>query len=163
MTMRPAPPACPSASATRHGRRPSAAASPPRSSRSTVPAFTIKNLMDLDDLAAGRGVEIQARFARSHIDSEHLGVSHFRYGPGVRSPVGHRHEVQEEVYVVLTGSGRMRFEEEIVEVRQWDAIRVAPEVVRGIEAGPDGLELLVVGSDRPPDGDGVTVADWWTD
>jgi mannose-6-phosphate isomerase-like protein (cupin superfamily) len=125
--------------------------------------YTTKNLMDLDDLAAGRGVDIQARFARSHIDSEHLGVSYFRYGPDARSPVGHHHETQEEAYVVVSGNGRMKLDDDIIELKQWDVIRVAPQVIRGFEAGPDGLELIAIGADRPPDGDGVMVNDWWTE
>jgi mannose-6-phosphate isomerase-like protein (cupin superfamily) len=126
-------------------------------------SFTHKNLRELEDAAAGRGPEIEARFAREHIDSEHLGVSYFRYSPGFRAPVGHHHREQEEVYVVVSGSGRMRLDEEIVELRRWDIVRVAPETIRGLEGGPDGLELIAVGSDRPEGGDGVAVQDWWVD
>jgi mannose-6-phosphate isomerase-like protein (cupin superfamily) len=90
-------------------------------------------------------------------------VSYFRYGPGIRSPSGHRHREQEEVYIVVGGSGRIRLDDEIVELRQWDVVRVAPDVVRAFEGGPDGLELIAVGSDRPEGGDGETVQDFWTD
>ena len=119
--------------------------------------------MDVEDSAAGREADIEARFARAHIDSEHLGVSFFRYGPGTRSPFGHSHREQEEAYIVLGGSGRIKLDDEIVELRRWDVVRVAPEVVRAIEGGPEGLEILAVGSDRPAEGDGVPLADWWTD
>jgi mannose-6-phosphate isomerase-like protein (cupin superfamily) len=128
-----------------------------------MPDYTTKNLLDLDDLAAGRAEGIEARFGRSSLDAEHLGVSHFRYGPGVRAPYGHKHVEQEEVYVVISGSGRMRLDDEFIDLRAWDAVRVAPEVTRGFEGGPDGLEFIVIGSDRPPDGDGEMVHDWWTD
>jgi mannose-6-phosphate isomerase-like protein (cupin superfamily) len=128
-----------------------------------VPGFTIKNFKQLDDSARDRGAEIEARFARKHLDSEHLGVSYFRYGPGYRSPMGHKHREQEEAYVVVGGSGRMRLDDEIVELHSWDVVRVAPEVVRGFEGGPEGLELIAVGSDRPEGGDGVPVEDWWVD
>jgi mannose-6-phosphate isomerase-like protein (cupin superfamily) len=128
-----------------------------------VPGFTIKNLKELDDSARDRGAEIEARFGRKHLDSEHLGVSYFRYGPGYRSPMGHRHREQEEAYVVVGGSGRMRLDDEIVELHPWDVVRVAPEVVRGFEGGSQGLELIAVGSDRPEGGDGVPVEDWWVD
>ena len=100
--------------------------------------FTIKNLKeDVEDSAAARapGSKIEARFARGQIDSEHLGVSYFRYEPGFRAPFGHRHRVQEEAYVVISGSGRVRLDDEIVEVRQWDVLRVAPPVARAFEAG----------------------------
>ncbi len=125
--------------------------------------FTIKNLLELEDSAVESGADLEARFARKHIDSEHLGVSHFRFGPGFRSPFGHSHREQEEAYVVLGGSGRARLDDEIVELRRWDVVRVAPQVVRGFEAGAEGLELLAIGSDRPEGGDGVRVQDWWTD
>jgi mannose-6-phosphate isomerase-like protein (cupin superfamily) len=113
-----------------------------------MPNFTIKNLMEIDDSAAGRGPEIEARFARTHLDSEHLGVSLFRYGAGYRAPFGHRHREQEEAYVVVGGSGRMKLDDEIVELHQWDVVRVAPNVLRGFEGGADGLQLIAVGNDR---------------
>jgi mannose-6-phosphate isomerase-like protein (cupin superfamily) len=125
--------------------------------------FTIKNLKDLDDSGAARDGDVEARFARSHLASQHLGVSYFRYGPGFRSATGHRHRAQEEAYVVVGGSGRMKLDGEIVELRQWDVIRVAPGVVRALEGGPDGLELIAVGSDRPEGGDGEMVQAFWTD
>jgi quercetin dioxygenase-like cupin family protein len=125
--------------------------------------FTIKNLLEVEDSAVESGADLEARLARKHIDSEHLGVSHFRFGPGFRSPFGHSHREQEEAYVVLGGSGRVRLDDEIVELRRWDVVRVAPQVVRGFEAGAEGLEVLAIGSDRPEGGDGVRVQDWWTD
>ncbi len=70
---------------------------------------------------------------------------------------------QEEAYLVVSGSGRVKLDDEIVELRQWDLVRVAPETVRAFEAGPGGLEVVAIGSDRPEGGDGVAVADWWVD
>ena len=125
--------------------------------------YTIKNLMELEDLAASRPEEVEARFARSHIDSRELGVSHFRYAPGFHSRIGHSHREQEEVYVIVAGTGRVKLDDDVLEVRAWDVVRVAPEVVRAFEAGPDGLEYIAVGSSRPPEGDGVMVEDWWTE
>ena len=123
--------------------------------------YTIKNLKDVDDVAAGRGAGVEARMARSALDSEHLGVSYFRYDPDVRAPYGHKHAIQEEAYVVVNGGGRVKIGNEIIDVRQWDVIRVAPPVMRAFEAGPDGLEIVVVGSDRPEEGDGELEAGWW--
>jgi mannose-6-phosphate isomerase-like protein (cupin superfamily) len=124
-----------------------------------VSAFAKKNLMEIDD--GFDGPEIEMRFARKYLDSEHLGISHFRYAPGFTATDGHHHEVQEEAYVVLSGSGRIRLDDEAVELRPWDVVRVAPEVVRGFEAGPAGLELLAVGSDKPEGGDGARDRDRW--
>ena len=41
-----------------------------------------------------------------------------------------------------------------------DAIRVAPKVARGFEAGPEGLELLVFGPHHDKDGELVTEGFW---
>ena len=125
--------------------------------------YTIKNLKDLEDVAAGRATGIEARMGRGAIEAEQVGVSYFRYAPGTRAPYGHRHQVQEEAYIVVSGSGRVRIEDEINDVKEWDVNRVAPTAVRGFEAGPDGLELVVVGGPRPAEGDGDLVHDWWTD
>jgi quercetin dioxygenase-like cupin family protein len=121
--------------------------------------FAVKNLLEIDDVFDGP--EIEARFARKPIDSEHLGISLFRYAPGFTAKDGHHHKLQEEAYVVLSGSGRIRLDEEVVELRRWDVVRVSPEVVRGFEAGPDGLELIAIGADKPEGGDGVRDPDHW--
>jgi len=127
-------------------------------------AYTLVNLQDLDDVAAARtDGQVEARFARSHLDSAELGVSFFRYAPGYRSSMGHSHREQEEAYVVVGGSGRVKLDDAVVDLRHWDVLRVAPETVRAFEAGPDGLELVALGGHRPEEGDGVPVVDWWTD
>jgi mannose-6-phosphate isomerase-like protein (cupin superfamily) len=128
-----------------------------------MPDFTLKNMMDIEDSAADRGPGIEARFGRKHLDSAHLGVSYFRYGPAYKAPFGHRHREQEEAYVVVGGSGRMRLDDEIVDLAKWDVIRVAPGVARAFEGGPDGLELIAIGNDRPEGGDGEMVEDFWPD
>lgn len=125
--------------------------------------YTKINLKECDDVAAGRGADMEGRMTRSRIDSDHLGVSYFRYGPNFHSTVGHHHAVQEEAYVVVGGSGRARLGDETVELNQWDVLRVAPSVIRAFEAGPEGLELVIAGSDRPEEGDGTMVSDFWAD
>jgi quercetin dioxygenase-like cupin family protein len=125
--------------------------------------FTIKNLMEVEDAAGGEVPGFEARFGRKHLDSEHLGVSYFRYAPGVRSPVAHSHREQEEAYVVVGGSGRIRLDDEVQLLRLWDVIRVSPEVVRAFEGGDEGLEVIAIGADRPEGGDGVRVPEAWID
>lgn len=125
--------------------------------------FTIVNLKEIEDSAGERSPDLEARFGRKHLDSKHLGVSYFRYAPGYRSPMGHSHREQEEVYLVVNGSGRIKLDDRIVQLRQWDLARVAPETVRALEGGPNGLELIAIGSDRPEGGDGVPAHDWWTE
>jgi quercetin dioxygenase-like cupin family protein len=125
--------------------------------------FTIKNLKDVEDSTGERAPGIEGRFARSHLDSAHLGISYFRYAPGVRSPMAHRHREQEEAYVVVGGSGRILLDDEVHELRQWDVVLVHPETVRALQAGEDGLEVIAVGSDRPEGGDGETTPAAWID
>jgi mannose-6-phosphate isomerase-like protein (cupin superfamily) len=124
--------------------------------------YTVVNLKEVDDSAADQP-EIEARFGRKHLDSEHLGVSYFRYGPGFRPSIAHSHREQEEAYVVVNGSGRIKLNDDIVDLRQWDVVRIAPTTIRAIEAGPEGIEFIAVGADRPEGGDGVRAQDWWTD
>jgi mannose-6-phosphate isomerase-like protein (cupin superfamily) len=128
-------------------------------------AYSLKNIRDADDAAAERGLspDIESRFLRKHLDSEQLGVSYFRYGPGYRAPFAHSHEVQEEAYVVIGGSGRVKLDDDIVDLKIWDVLRVAPPVVRAFEGGDEGLEMIAIGGTRPPDGDGNMVRDWWVD
>jgi mannose-6-phosphate isomerase-like protein (cupin superfamily) len=131
-----------------------------------MPDYTLKNFKDdIEDAAVEYGLspQIESRFARRHLDSRQLGVSYFRFGPGFRAPFGHHHREQEEAYVVVGGSGRIKLDDEIVELKQWDVIRIAPEVVRAVEGGPEGLEIIAVGGDRPEGGDGEMQRDWWTD
>jgi quercetin dioxygenase-like cupin family protein len=125
--------------------------------------FTIVNLKDLENSTGARAPGIEGRFARSHLDSQHLGVTYFRYAPGVRAPMGHSHREQEEAYIVISGSGRIKLDDEIREIRQWDVVRISPQTVRAVEAGADGLEFIAVGSDRPEGGDGVPGPAAWTD
>ncbi len=129
-----------------------------------MPGYTIVNLKELENKATEGGSTLEARFARSEMGSDHIGVSHFRYAPDRRSSSGHTHREQEEVYVVLDGSGSVKLDDELVDVGPWDVVRVAPGTFRGFAAGPDGLELLAIGSDRPEGGDGVIADDdWWGD
>ena len=126
-------------------------------------SFTIKNLKHVEDSAGGRMPGVEGRFARKYLESDHLGISYFRYRPGVRSAMAHSHREQEEAYVVVSGSGRIRLDDEVHPIGQWDVVRVSPAVVRAFEAGPDGLEVIAVGSDRPEGGDGVLAPSAWID
>jgi mannose-6-phosphate isomerase-like protein (cupin superfamily) len=127
-----------------------------------MPDHTKTNLMDATDVAGARGATgLEARMVRDRMDSEQLGVGYFRYGPNVRSPFGHHHEVQEEAYVVVEGSGRVKLDDEVVDLAQWDVLRVAPKVVRAFEGGPEGLTLVAIGGTRPPEGDGNLIPGWW--
>ena len=123
--------------------------------------FATVNLLEVEDSMGDRAPGIQLRFGRKHLDSRDLGISHVRYEPNRRSSVGHSHGEQEEAYVVVAGSGRVLLDDEVLELRQWDVVRVAPEVVRAFESGPDGLDIIAVGGPKPEGGDGVVGAASW--
>jgi mannose-6-phosphate isomerase-like protein (cupin superfamily) len=125
--------------------------------------YTIKNFDAIDNANSDPAIPVDARFARKQLESEHLGVTRLRYEPNVHLPIGHSHREQEEVYVVTGGSGRVKLGDDVHDIGRWDLIRVAPATVRGFASGPDGLELLAIGSDRPEGGDGEIHRDWWTD
>jgi uncharacterized cupin superfamily protein len=124
--------------------------------------YTIKNLKDVEDMAASQGLgEIQeARFAHGDLDAEQTGISLQKVKPGKRHAIAHRHKEAEEVYVVITGSGRVKLDDDVKEIAELDAIRVGPSVTRSFEAGDDGLELLAVSARAPGDAEIVEDFSW---
>ena len=125
--------------------------------------FATVNLLEVENSVGDRVPGGEGRFGRKYLDSRDLGVSHFRYAPNLRSPMAHSHREQEEAYVVVAGSGRVLLDDEVLELRQWDVVRVAPEVVRCFEAGPEGLDVIAVGGPKPAEGDGVMATANWPD
>src|SRR5689334_10680213 len=125
-------------------------------------SYTIKNLRDVNDVAPKFGFEEvqEARFARKDLDSETVGLAFLRVKPGRRQAFAHRHEEAEEIYVILSGKGRMKLDDEVIGVGPMDAVRVAPTVARAFEAGDDGLEIVVFGPHHPGDGE-VLQEDFW--
>jgi mannose-6-phosphate isomerase-like protein (cupin superfamily) len=125
--------------------------------------YTHRNLREVEDSAPKFGYEEvqEARFANRDLETEDTGVSHLRVKPGKRQGFAHKHDEAEEVYIVVSGSGRVKLDDDIVEISELDAIRVSPGVIRQFEAGPDGVELIAVGARH--DGDGELVTGWWAD
>jgi mannose-6-phosphate isomerase-like protein (cupin superfamily) len=125
-------------------------------------SYTRIDLNDVEDVAPGNGFghRWEARVARDDLDAQATGVVLFRLHPGKRSPFTHRHAQAEEIYVILSGRGRMKLDDELIEVGALDAIRVAPSTARAFEAGPEGLEFLAFGPHHA--GDGEAVDDPWT-
>jgi mannose-6-phosphate isomerase-like protein (cupin superfamily) len=120
---------------------------------------------DVEDAAVGFGLSpgIEFRGGRAPLGLEQSGLSYQRLAPGFRVPFGHRHKTQEEVYVVVSGGGRAKLEDEIVELRQWDALRVPRDTMRAFEAGQDGLELLAIGAPGTGPGDADMEQGFWSD
>jgi mannose-6-phosphate isomerase-like protein (cupin superfamily) len=125
--------------------------------------YTRKRLTDVKDSAPefGLGEDMEARFAKDDLDAEKTGCSHHRLKPGKRQAFGHKHEEAEEIYVVLGGDGRLKLDDEIIEIGTLDAIRIAPDVTRALEAGPGGIEILAFGPRY--DGDGELIQGWWSE
>ena len=123
--------------------------------------FKIHNLRDVKDSAPefGFGERQEARFATEDVEAEGIGLSHHTIKPDKRQGFGHKHDEAEEVYVVIRGSGRIKLDDEVHDIKLLDAIRVAPPVVRAFEAGSDGLELIAFGPRHKGDGD--LVKDFW--
>lgn len=127
--------------------------------------YAVKNLKELDDAAPafGLGDKLEARFARRALESKQVGISYQKLRPSTRLPFAHRHQTQEEIYVVLSGGGRAKLEDDVVELRQWDALRVDKETLRCFESGPDGLELLAIGAPVGEGNDAEMVDATWAD
>ena len=125
--------------------------------------YTIRNLREIEDAAPkfGFAEALEARFARRPLECERVAVGLERLKPNTRAPFGHRHGQQEEIYVVVGGSGRVKVGEDVHDVRPWDAIRVSPQTMRQFEAGPDGLEVLAFGGPLPEEDDSEIVPGWW--
>ena len=125
--------------------------------------YTHKNLGDVKDSAPGFGADEfqEARFAREDLEAERTGLSHIKIKPGKRMPFAHKHDEAEEIYVVIAGSGRMKLDDEIIELTELDAIRVSPAVARCFEGGPEGLSVLALGTHH--DKDGEVLPNWWSD
>ncbi|MDP8943158.1 MAG: cupin domain-containing protein [Actinomycetota bacterium] len=130
----------------------------------TAAPYTHRNLREVEDSAArfGFGETQETRFANDDLETEQTGFSHHRIKPGRRQPFGHRHERAEEVYVVISGSGRVKLDDEILDVQELDAVRVSPGVIRAFEAGERGLEILAFGPRLPADR-GEIIQGWWAD
>ena len=119
------------------------------------------NLRTVQDSAAEHGLsEIQeARFPRADLAAEQTGMNLLTIKPSQREAFAHRHAKAEEIYVVLSGAGRVKLDDELVELTPLDAVRVSPGVTRALEAGPEGLEVLIFGPHV--EGDVEMVADFW--
>ena len=125
--------------------------------------YTVVNLKTVEDQAPkfGFAPHLQSRFARRALRLERSGITHFTIAPDFRVPFGHHHAEQEEVYVVVAGSARMKLDDEELELGTWDAIRVAPTVTRGMQGGPEGAEILAFGAPSHEQPDVEVVRDFW--
>jgi mannose-6-phosphate isomerase-like protein (cupin superfamily) len=128
--------------------------------------YTHLNLKDdVDDQAPNFGLSpnLEFRMARVPLEMENAGVSYLRIGPGFRMPFGHKHKNQEEVYVLVNGSAKIKIEDDVHELKQWDAVRLHKDTMRGFEGGPEGAEFIAIGAPNTGPGDADMEQDWWSD
>ena len=128
--------------------------------------YTVQDLNEVQNQGENFGLnpdEYQVRMAKDPLECENAGVSYLRLGPGYRMPFGHRHKEQEEIYVLVNGSARMKVEDEIVDMQPLTAVRVAPETMRNLEGGSEGADLIVIGAPKTGPGDGDIEPGWWSD
>jgi uncharacterized cupin superfamily protein len=134
-----------------------------------MPDYTLMNLREAEDSARKFGMpeEMSARFVAGPLGLQKSGISLQALAPNSRGPFGHRHKEQEEVYLVVSGGGQIKLDEEIVDLREWDIIRVPPEVSRQLAAGPDGIEFVAFGAPRDASEgapqDAEMMPGWWSD
>jgi mannose-6-phosphate isomerase-like protein (cupin superfamily) len=128
-------------------------------------AYTLVNLKQVEDMAPKFGLSpgLESRFARTPLELEKSGISYFRVAPGFRAPFGHTHSEQEEIYLVVSGSASVKLDDDVVELSEWDAVRIPPGTMRGFEGGPEGAELIAFGAPSNENRDLEMVQDWWTD
>jgi mannose-6-phosphate isomerase-like protein (cupin superfamily) len=127
---------------------------------------TIVNLKrDVEDMAPRFDLSpgLESRFARKPLELAKSGMSYYKVAPNFRTPFGHRHGEQEEIYVVVSGNARLKLDDEVVELAQWDAVRIPGPVTRALEGGPDGCEVLAFGAPNTDNKDAEMFPGWWTD
>jgi uncharacterized cupin superfamily protein len=123
--------------------------------------YAKKNLRDVRDSALQHGLSTtqEARFPQQDLGAEQTGMNFLIVKPGRREAFAHRHRTAEEIYVVLAGAGRVKLDDQLVELAPLDAVRVSPGVTRSFEAGPEGLQVLIFGPHVESDGE--MVQDFW--
>lgn len=120
---------------------------------------------DVEDMAPKFQLSpgLESRFARKPLELENSGVSYYKIAPDFRTPFGHRHGEQEEVYIVIGGSARLALDDEVVELAQWDAVRIPASTMRALEGGPDGAEVIAIGAPNNENQDAEMVQGWWAE
>ena len=128
--------------------------------------YTVVNFKnDVEDMAPKFGFSpgLESRFARKNLELQKSGVGYYKIAPDFATPFGHTHSEQEEVYVVVSGSAQAKVGDQVIELSQWDALRVAPGVWRSLAGGADGAEILAFGAPNTENADTEMEQGFWKD
>jgi uncharacterized cupin superfamily protein len=128
--------------------------------------YTKLNLKrDVEDMAPKFQLSpgLESHFARKPLGLENSGVTLYKIAPDFRTPFGHRHSEQEEVYIIVGGSARLKLDDDVIDLEQWDAVRIPTDTMRGLEGGPEGAEVIAFGAPNNENKDAEMVPGWWSD
>jgi mannose-6-phosphate isomerase-like protein (cupin superfamily) len=128
--------------------------------------YTVQNLKEVENQGVHFGLDpndMELRMAKDPLECANAGISYLKLGPGYRAPFGHTHKTQEEIYILISGSARVKLNDDVIDMKPFTAVRIAQETMRSYEGGPDGAEIIAIGAPRTGPGDGDTVPGWWSD
>jgi Cupin domain. len=128
--------------------------------------YTVQNLKEVENQGVHFGLDpsdMELRMAKDPLECANAGISYLKLGPGYRAPFGHTHKTQEEIYILISGSARVKLNDDVIDMKPFTAVRIAQDTMRSYEGGPDGAELIAIGAPRTGPGDGDTVPGWWSD
>lgn len=127
--------------------------------------YKVVKVSDVPDQGPNLGIapNVEIRFLRNDLGCENCGVSYIRVAPNHRQQSGHRHKVQEEIYMLVSGSARAKVGDDVFEMQPWTAVRVPNDTVRAFEAGPEGAEFVAIGAPNTGPGDAIDEPEFWRD
>jgi mannose-6-phosphate isomerase-like protein (cupin superfamily) len=128
--------------------------------------YTVQNLKEVENQGVHFGLDpndMELRMAKDPLECANAGISYLKLGPGYRAPFGHTHKTQEEIYILISGSARVKLNDDVIDMKPFTAVRIAQDTMRSYEGGPDGAEIIAIGAPRTGPGDGDTVPGWWSD
>jgi mannose-6-phosphate isomerase-like protein (cupin superfamily) len=126
--------------------------------------YTRVNLKEVEDQAPKFGMDdLEFRTAREPLELSNSAVSYMRLSPNYRLPFGHTHNTQEELYVLVDGTARLKLGDEVIDLKPFDAVRIPKDTMRNLEGGPQGAVVILFGAPKTGPGDAQMAPDWWTD
>jgi mannose-6-phosphate isomerase-like protein (cupin superfamily) len=128
--------------------------------------YTVQNLKEVENQGVNFGIDpsdMELRMAKDPLECANAGISYLKLGPGFRAPFGHTHKMQEEIYILISGSARVKLNDDVIEMEPFTAVRIAQDTMRSYEGGPEGAELIAIGAPKTGPGDGDTTPGWWSD